>query len=88
MSRFQSFSQHAQSARFSQRHGRPGAPPARDIGLGEEQTVFYGVGTLTNGAPNYPGQTGRYEFHWTGLQHVDGPASEQRYTMGRRRCIR
>jgi hypothetical protein len=26
------------------------------IGQGEEQTAFYGVGTLTNGAPNYPGK--------------------------------
>jgi hypothetical protein len=30
--------------------------PPGNIGLGEEQTVFYGVGTLTNGAPNYPGR--------------------------------
>ena len=30
--------------------------PPGTIGLGEEQTVFYGVGVLTNGAPNYPGK--------------------------------
>jgi hypothetical protein len=29
---------------------RPEAP------VGDEQTVFYGIGTLDNGAPNYPGQ--------------------------------
>jgi PEP-CTERM motif-containing protein/dockerin type I repeat protein len=33
-----------------------GQVPLPTIGLGEEQTVFYGVGTLTNGAPNYPGK--------------------------------
>ena len=30
--------------------------PPGNIGLGEEQTVFYGVGALPNGAPNYPGK--------------------------------
>jgi hypothetical protein len=30
--------------------------PPGNIGVGEEQTIFYGVGTLTNGAPNYPGK--------------------------------
>jgi hypothetical protein len=30
--------------------------PPGDIGFGQEQTVFYGVGILPNGAPNYPGK--------------------------------
>ena len=30
--------------------------PPGNIGFGQEQTIFYGVGTLTNGAPNYPGK--------------------------------
>jgi hypothetical protein len=30
--------------------------PENNIGLGEEQTVFYGVGAIPNGAPNYPGK--------------------------------
>jgi hypothetical protein len=30
--------------------------------VGEEQTVFYGVGTLTNGAPNYPGRPAGTNF--------------------------
>lgn len=30
--------------------------PPGGLGAGEEQSVFYGVGTLSNGAPNYPGK--------------------------------
>jgi hypothetical protein len=30
--------------------------PPGNIGIGQEQTVFYGVGTIPNGAPNYPGK--------------------------------
>jgi hypothetical protein len=33
-----------------------GQVPLPTIGFGEEQSVFYGVGTLMNGAPNYPGK--------------------------------
>lgn len=30
--------------------------PPGGLSAGEEQTVFYGIGTLSNGAPNYPGK--------------------------------
>jgi hypothetical protein len=33
-----------------------GQAPLAPLGAGEEQSVFYGVGTLQNGAPNYPGK--------------------------------
>jgi hypothetical protein len=33
-----------------------GQAPLASLGAGEEQSVFYGVGTLANGAPNYPGK--------------------------------
>lgn len=33
-----------------------GEDPIANLPVGNEQTAFYGVGTLTNGAPNYPGK--------------------------------
>jgi hypothetical protein len=33
-----------------------GQAPLASVGAGEEQSVFYGVGTLVNGAPNYSGK--------------------------------
>lgn len=33
-----------------------GQVPFDSVGAGQEQGIFYGVGQLTNGAPNYPGK--------------------------------
>jgi hypothetical protein len=50
---------------------------ARNLGPGEEQSVFYGVGTLANGAPNYPGKpvgSNSIGPAFTSLSNVSGVA--------------